>query len=68
MDLLLPMPERPIRPQPNNSMVTGSVRVPVRVVVAIVLAHTTVATKNEANKNIINFFIFIYSFKCPSFV
>lgn len=62
------MPARPMRPHPNSNMVPGSVSVPVKVVEDTVLAHTMAPNRNEENRKISNFFIFVCSFICPSMV
>ena len=50
------MPARPMRPQPNSSIITGPGRGSVRVAVTIVLAYVRVANRNKNNKIINNFF------------
>ena len=57
------MPARPMRPQPNSSIITGpGGRESVRVIGSIVLAYVRVANRNKNNKIINNFFTF-YSFR-----
>ena len=64
------MPARPMRPQPNRSIITGPGRVSVRVVDTNVLAYAMVANRNKNNKIINNFFtryfpIETFSFQLP---
>ena len=54
------MPARPMRPQPNSSIMTGPGRGSVMVAVTIVLAYATVTNRNKNNKIIKNFFTDIF--------
>ena len=57
------MPAKPMRPQPNNSIITGPARGSVRVIVAIVLAYVRVTNSNKNNKINNNFFTWYFLLK-----